>query len=245
MLGFINLWWESNFFWINCFSKRQNRTPATLSNSEDSSKQQIKPDQEQGEGSHNRRSQQDSQAESSAPTDPRIDQLCIPSISSDGLRTPQTPQSIKSQIDQSIPHSSRQPRPVRQSPPLQFQESQQPSAFTAAFQLQLLQHLTPTFRFPRNKDPPSMASALNYSREWTRLAEVFDRLFFWLFLAAIVLSTLGLFHPILFDRKPTFYNKNWDEIDGKLCSAQSRVSRISQTHQPGEWLMDSNIPIEE
>lgn len=35
-----------------------------------------------------------------------------------------------------------------------------------------------------------------FSKEWRRVAEVFDRLFFWLFLLAIVISTLFLFHPL-------------------------------------------------
>lgn len=37
---------------------------------------------------------------------------------------------------------------------------------------------------------------LDYSKDWRRMAEVFDRLFFWLFLLAIVISTLVLFHPL-------------------------------------------------
>ena len=37
----------------------------------------------------------------------------------------------------------------------------------------------------------------NYSKDWIRIAEVFDRLFFWMFLLAIVISTLVLFHPII------------------------------------------------
>ncbi len=35
-----------------------------------------------------------------------------------------------------------------------------------------------------------------YARDWKRMAEVFDRLFFWLFLFAIFISTLVLFHPL-------------------------------------------------
>ena len=35
-----------------------------------------------------------------------------------------------------------------------------------------------------------------YAKEWRRVAEVFDRLFFWLFLLAILISTLVLFHPL-------------------------------------------------
>ena len=35
-----------------------------------------------------------------------------------------------------------------------------------------------------------------WARDWRRVAEVFDRLFFWLFLLAILISTLVLFHPL-------------------------------------------------
>ncbi|KAK2163528.1 hypothetical protein LSH36_78g04013 [Paralvinella palmiformis] len=35
-----------------------------------------------------------------------------------------------------------------------------------------------------------------WTREWRHLAEVVDRLFFWLFLSAIVITTLLLFHPL-------------------------------------------------
>lgn len=35
-----------------------------------------------------------------------------------------------------------------------------------------------------------------WAREWRRLAEVVDRLFFWIFLSAIVITTLLLFHPL-------------------------------------------------
>lgn len=36
----------------------------------------------------------------------------------------------------------------------------------------------------------------DFSKDWKRVAEVMDRLFFWLFLLAILISTLVLFHPI-------------------------------------------------
>ena len=35
-----------------------------------------------------------------------------------------------------------------------------------------------------------------WSRDWKHVAEVMDRLFFWLFLSAIVITTLLLFHPL-------------------------------------------------
>ena len=37
---------------------------------------------------------------------------------------------------------------------------------------------------------------IDYSKDWQQVAEVCDRLFFWLFLLAIVISTLVLFHPL-------------------------------------------------
>ena len=36
----------------------------------------------------------------------------------------------------------------------------------------------------------------DHAREWQSIAEVFDRLFFWLFLIATVVTTLVLFHPL-------------------------------------------------
>ena len=36
----------------------------------------------------------------------------------------------------------------------------------------------------------------DYSKDWRQVAEVLDRLFFWLFLMAILISTLVLFHPL-------------------------------------------------
>jgi hypothetical protein len=39
-------------------------------------------------------------------------------------------------------------------------------------------------------------NAPDFSKEWQKVAEVFDRLFFWLFLLAILISTLVLFHPL-------------------------------------------------
>ena len=36
----------------------------------------------------------------------------------------------------------------------------------------------------------------DHARDWRNMAEVFDRLFFWLFLFAILITTLILFHPL-------------------------------------------------
>ena len=35
-----------------------------------------------------------------------------------------------------------------------------------------------------------------YAKDWKHLAEVVDRMFFWLFLSAIIITTLLLFHPL-------------------------------------------------
>ena len=35
------------------------------------------------------------------------------------------------------------------------------------------------------------------AKDWRNMAEVFDRLFFWLFLLAILITTLVLFHPLI------------------------------------------------
>ena len=47
----------------------------------------------------------------------------------------------------------------------------------------------------KSKDDPKKLEE-EWGREWRRLAEVVDRLFFWLFLSAIVITTLLLFHPL-------------------------------------------------
>ena len=44
---------------------------------------------------------------------------------------------------------------------------------------------------PKQEAPP-----VDYSKDWKKMAEVFDRLFFWLFLLAIFISTMVLFHPL-------------------------------------------------
>lgn len=38
---------------------------------------------------------------------------------------------------------------------------------------------------------------IGWAKEWQRLAEVVDRLFFWIFLFGIVFTTLILFHPLV------------------------------------------------
>ena len=58
----------------------------------------------------------------------------------------------------------------------------------------LSQHGPPSGN-PMNQ-PQATADTLDYSKDWKRVAEVFDRLFFWLFLLAILISTLVLFHPL-------------------------------------------------
>ena len=44
------------------------------------------------------------------------------------------------------------------------------------------------------KSPPDKPA--DYSKDWKKIAEIFDRLFFFLFLGAFVISTLVLFHPL-------------------------------------------------
>lgn len=38
---------------------------------------------------------------------------------------------------------------------------------------------------------------VDYAKDWKRVAEIFDRFFFWLFLLAVILSTVVLFHPLI------------------------------------------------
>ena len=51
------------------------------------------------------------------------------------------------------------------------------------------------FEEKRAKDDPKKQEE-EWAREWRHLAEVVDRLFFWIFLSAIVITTLLLFHPL-------------------------------------------------
>jgi len=44
---------------------------------------------------------------------------------------------------------------------------------------------------------PAVGMVPDYSKDWKRVAEIVDRLFFWLFLLAITLSTLVLLHPLM------------------------------------------------
>lgn len=44
--------------------------------------------------------------------------------------------------------------------------------------------------------PPAPPTPNDYSKDWKQMAEVFDRLFFWVFFLAISISTLVLFHPL-------------------------------------------------
>ena len=46
----------------------------------------------------------------------------------------------------------------------------------------------------KNSDPKRLEE--EWAKDWRHLAEVVDRLFFWLFLSAIVITTLLLFHPL-------------------------------------------------
>lgn len=44
--------------------------------------------------------------------------------------------------------------------------------------------------------PSPATAAVDYAKDWKRVAEIVDRLFFWFFLLAITLSTLALFYPL-------------------------------------------------
>lgn len=46
-------------------------------------------------------------------------------------------------------------------------------------------------------DDVTTKSDADYSKDWKRVAEIFDRFFFWLFLFAVILSTVVLFHPLI------------------------------------------------
>ena len=50
--------------------------------------------------------------------------------------------------------------------------------------------------FPTNQKKDTKQLEQEWARDWRQVAEVFDRLFFWLFLLAILISTLVLFHPL-------------------------------------------------
>lgn len=47
------------------------------------------------------------------------------------------------------------------------------------------------------EDDPKDPTRPDYSRDWRRVAEVFDRFFFWTFLLAIVVTTTVLFLPLM------------------------------------------------
>ena len=50
--------------------------------------------------------------------------------------------------------------------------------------------------FPGLHRPREKEEKEDFTKDWRKMAEVFDRLFFWLFLLAILISTLVLFHPL-------------------------------------------------
>ena len=58
----------------------------------------------------------------------------------------------------------------------------------------------------------------DFAKEWKKVAEVFDRLFFWLFLLAIMISTLVLFHPLIDAYMTPKWKGNVTEMDHN-CSA--------------------------
>ena len=50
--------------------------------------------------------------------------------------------------------------------------------------------------FPDSEKDKDKDKKVDYTKDWVHVAAVFDRLFFWLCLIFIVLTTLVLFHPI-------------------------------------------------
>lgn len=71
----------------------------------------------------------------------------------------------------------------------------------------------------------------DYSKEWHKLAEVVDRLFFWTFLLAIVAISILLFHPLtksyLIKRPPS----SWSRLILMPCMMQSdNISTYLCTH---------------
>lgn len=52
----------------------------------------------------------------------------------------------------------------------------------------------------RGEDPKDKDKKQDFSKDWVHVAAVFDRLFFWMCLIFIVLTTLVLFHPITTSR---------------------------------------------
>ena len=67
--------------------------------------------------------------------------------------------------------------------------------FTDRHSMHYRSQYTYGFDDKKAKDDPKKQEE-EWGREWRRLAEVVDRLFFWIFLSAIVITTLLLFHPL-------------------------------------------------
>jgi hypothetical protein len=53
-----------------------------------------------------------------------------------------------------------------------------------------------TFSDEHKREKDAKKKEEEYAKDWKHLAEVVDRMFFWLFLSAIVITTLLLFHPL-------------------------------------------------
>ena len=53
-----------------------------------------------------------------------------------------------------------------------------------------------TFSAPGGVGTEIPPTPQEYAKDWRQMAEVFDRLFFWVFFLAILISTLVLFHPL-------------------------------------------------
>ena len=72
---------------------------------------------------------------------------------------------------------------------------QNPSIFGDRHSMHYRSQYTYGFDDKKSKDDPKKLEE-EWGREWRRLAEVIDRLFFWVFLSANVIMTLLLFHPL-------------------------------------------------
>ena len=73
----------------------------------------------------------------------------------------------------------------------------------------------PTINVPEsdkdNDDAP------DYSKEWHKLAEVVDRLFFWTFLIAILAISILLFHPLTKELIIRDHSSSWAKVNIFTC----------------------------
>lgn len=53
----------------------------------------------------------------------------------------------------------------------------------------------------------------DWAKDWRRIAEIVDRLFFWIFLFGVVATTLLLFHPLARSYEVTLSGENVEPSD--------------------------------